>query len=78
MKALIEAVHLPPGKKERKCVIKLLLALSTYDVMFEKESAEEKNEEERDESIENEVCTLSNQPLINYPSIVFCFACLFI
>ena len=34
--AIIRAVHLPPGKKERKSLIKLLLTLSTYDVMFEK------------------------------------------
>ena len=55
--AIIRAVHLPPGKKERRSLIKLLLTLSTYDVMFEKRSTGENDDPPHDENdeVSNEV-----------------------
>lgn len=57
LKALMKSVHLPSDKKCRKMIIKLLLTLSTYDVMFEKEAINESENSatEGKESLENEV-----------------------
>ena len=55
--AVVKAVHLPSSKEERKLIIKLLLALSTYDVMFEKQTTDENEAslQENDNEVSSEV-----------------------
>ena len=55
LSALSKAFHLPSKKKERNSIIKLLLTLSTYDVMFEKKSADEA---EGSTDASSEVCSV--------------------
>ena len=57
LNALMKAVHLPSGKNERKSILKLLLTLTTYDVMFEKPKTDEDEDtaQEENKGPENEV-----------------------
>ena len=60
LKALMKAVHLPNEKEKQTVFLKLLLTLSTYDIMFENCIEEDMKDaaEDIEKKLDKQVCEL--------------------